>query len=130
VNRVYSIAYPTAMNFPLNYVASFVFPLQAFWNVIVYIVTSQAACRNLWRTLTFRSSSTSSAPRPPPAGGRDDPMGKPKRIRSIEGVGLSSSSSTTFEGDRKSSTGGTCDGQELQDIQYSSRWSMDSIGRR
>lgn len=137
VNRVYTIAYPNVMNFALNYVASFVFPLQAFWNVIVYIITSQSACRNLWRNLTLRalcSSSSSSPSLPPPANGRRDHliMGKPKRIRSIHGVDLPSSSSiTTLKRDRESSsTGDAGDGQELQDMQRPSRWSVISKGRR
>lgn len=48
VNRVYALAKPDTYNFALNYVASFVFPLQGFWNTIVYILTSQTACRRLW----------------------------------------------------------------------------------
>jgi len=32
----------------MNYASAFVFPLQGFWNVVVYIVTSQTACRRLW----------------------------------------------------------------------------------
>ncbi|KAJ5594728.1 G protein coupled receptor family protein [Penicillium hispanicum] len=47
VNRVYAIVDPAGMNFPLNYVAAFVFPLQAFWNTVIYVITSQAACRKL-----------------------------------------------------------------------------------
>lgn len=47
VNRVYAIVDPAGMNFPLNYVAAFVFPLQAFWNTIIYVITSQTACRKL-----------------------------------------------------------------------------------
>ncbi|KAL9069842.1 MAG: hypothetical protein Q9157_006030 [Trypethelium eluteriae] len=48
VNRVYALVAPHSFNFALNYVASLVFPLQAFWNVIVYIITSQTACRKTW----------------------------------------------------------------------------------
>lgn len=47
VNRVYAIVDPAGMNFPLNYVAAFVFPLQAFWNTVIYVITSQTACRKL-----------------------------------------------------------------------------------
>ena len=36
------------MNFGLNYASSLVFPLQGFWNVVVYIITSQTACKRLW----------------------------------------------------------------------------------
>lgn len=64
VNRVYALVLPDAFNFPLNYVASFVFPLQAFWNGVVYIITSQTAVRRLCRNLfiqPFRSSNRQSA---------------------------------------------------------------------
>ncbi|MCJ1442326.1 MAG: hypothetical protein MMC23_002820 [Stictis urceolatum] len=55
VNRLYALARPTHVNFGLNYVSSFVFPLQGFWNVLVYIITSQTACRRLWADLSHRS---------------------------------------------------------------------------
>ena len=48
VNRLYSLIQPTVVNFPLNYIASLVFPLQAFWNAIIYIITSQTAMRALF----------------------------------------------------------------------------------
>jgi hypothetical protein len=51
VNRVYALAYPDEINFALNYSSSFVFPLQGLWNVIVYIITSQSACRQLWEDM-------------------------------------------------------------------------------
>jgi hypothetical protein len=58
VNRVYALARPHyPINFPLNYVSSFVFPLQGFWNAIVYIITSQTACRRLWNQM-FSSRNT------------------------------------------------------------------------
>jgi hypothetical protein len=46
-NRMYALANPKAFNYTLNYIASFLFPLQGFWNVIVYILSSQRACRRL-----------------------------------------------------------------------------------
>jgi hypothetical protein len=53
VNRVYALAYPDQLNFPLNLASAVVLPLQGFWNVIVYIITSQTACKGLlnakWR---------------------------------------------------------------------------------
>jgi hypothetical protein len=55
VNRVYAMVNPNKINFALNYVSSFVFPLQGFWNVIVYIITSQTACRRLWTDMTSRN---------------------------------------------------------------------------
>lgn len=56
VNRVYALARPSVVNFPLNYISSLVFPLQGFWNTIVYIITSQTACRRLWNRLRWRNS--------------------------------------------------------------------------
>ncbi|KAL2051419.1 hypothetical protein ABVK25_008286 [Lepraria finkii] len=51
-NRVYSLAHPDRLNFGLNYTETLVLPLQGFLNAIVYIITSQTACRNLWRSIT------------------------------------------------------------------------------
>ncbi|KAL8796019.1 MAG: hypothetical protein Q9195_001595 [Heterodermia aff. obscurata] len=62
VNRVYGIAHPTKTNFALNYASSLVFPLQGFWNVLVYIITSQTACKCLWARMRGR---------PPPSPERD-----------------------------------------------------------
>ncbi|KAL8960020.1 MAG: hypothetical protein Q9183_005535 [Haloplaca sp. 2 TL-2023] len=56
VNRVYSLVHSTVMNFPLNYVSSLVLPMQGFLNAIVYIITSQSACRDLWNSLRGRST--------------------------------------------------------------------------
>ena len=52
INRVYSIAHPDRLVFWLNYIETLVLPLQGFFNAVVYIVTSQTACRNLWRSVT------------------------------------------------------------------------------
>ena len=55
INRVYSIAHPDSLVFWLNYIETLLFPLQGFFNTLVYIVTSQTACRNLWRGMTGKS---------------------------------------------------------------------------
>lgn len=52
INRLYSLANPNKLNFGLNYVETLVLPLQGFFNAVVYIITSQTACRNLWRSMT------------------------------------------------------------------------------
>lgn len=52
INRLYSLANPDKYNFGLNYTESLVLPLQGFWNALVYIVTSQTACVDLWREVT------------------------------------------------------------------------------
>ena len=56
INRCYALAHPDQVNFGLNYVSSLVFPLQGFWNVIVYIVTSQTACKRLWSDIRDRKA--------------------------------------------------------------------------
>lgn len=52
INRLYALANPDKYNFGLNYTESLVLPLQGFWNALVYVVTSQTACRDLWRSVT------------------------------------------------------------------------------
>ena len=52
INRLYSIAHPDHLVFWLNYIETLVLPLQGFFNAIVYMITSQTACRNLWRSMT------------------------------------------------------------------------------
>ncbi|KAI9780522.1 MAG: hypothetical protein M1839_006640 [Geoglossum umbratile] len=54
VNRVYSLVHPEKSNFPLNFVASLVLPLQGFWNGLIYFTTSLPASRNLWRRIDDR----------------------------------------------------------------------------
>jgi hypothetical protein len=52
INRLYSIANPKILVFGLNYTETLVLPLQGFFNAVIYIVTSQTASRNLWRSMT------------------------------------------------------------------------------
>ncbi|KAL6719300.1 hypothetical protein ACLMJK_003539 [Lecanora helva] len=52
INRLYSIVHPDRLVFWLNYIETLVLPLQGFLNAIVYIITSQTACRNLWRSVS------------------------------------------------------------------------------
>ncbi|KAE8328999.1 hypothetical protein BDV39DRAFT_173017 [Aspergillus sergii] len=49
VNRAYSLAYPNSYNFALNYVSSFVLPLQGFWNSIIYMFISWPAFKTVYR---------------------------------------------------------------------------------
>ncbi|QSZ32504.1 hypothetical protein DSL72_002082 [Monilinia vaccinii-corymbosi] len=72
VNRIWQMANPKAINFPLNYIESLVLSLQGVWNVIVYIITSQTACRRL-AYRTFSGSSRKKARLP---------SGSPERYRS------------------------------------------------
>lgn len=46
-NRVYSVVHRGEISLPLEYIASFVLPLQGLWNAIIYVVTSWGACKNL-----------------------------------------------------------------------------------
>ena len=57
INRIYGVIRPNNPSFGLNYASSFVFPLQGFWNVIVYVITSRTACKNLWASMRGRGSS-------------------------------------------------------------------------
>ncbi|KAG8630058.1 hypothetical protein KVT40_001677 [Elsinoe batatas] len=54
VNRVYSLVHPGKVSWELSYVAGFMFPLQGFWNLVVYLITSRTACRDLARTWSWR----------------------------------------------------------------------------
>lgn len=47
-NRVYSMINGGDVSKPLFFASAFVLPLQGFWNAIIYIVTSWAACKSLW----------------------------------------------------------------------------------
>ncbi|KAK4155980.1 hypothetical protein C8A00DRAFT_41452 [Chaetomidium leptoderma] len=47
-NRVYSMINTGDVSRPLFFASAFVLPLQGFWNAIIYIVTSWAACKSLW----------------------------------------------------------------------------------
>jgi hypothetical protein len=47
-NRVYSMVNHGDVSKPLFFASAFVLPLQGFWNAIIYIVTSWAACKSLW----------------------------------------------------------------------------------
>lgn len=50
-NRVYSMIHGGAISKPLFFASAFVLPLQGFWNAIIYIVTSWAACKSLTSTI-------------------------------------------------------------------------------
>ncbi|CAF9931371.1 MAG: hypothetical protein GOMPHAMPRED_005902 [Gomphillus americanus] len=57
--RIYSVANNKAENFGLSYVASFLFPLQGFWNAVVYIITSRTACKEFWNSIRGRNKGSS-----------------------------------------------------------------------
>ncbi|KAF3391852.1 hypothetical protein DPV78_010340 [Talaromyces pinophilus] len=129
-NRIYASIYPSTTNFGLNYAASFVFPLQAFWNAIVYILTSQSACRDLFglSSSSNHSANRKSLPSPSPSQikltrrPQNDPiMGQPRRLGSNEQMETSSSAD--------SSVSKIIDEQELQTLERS-RWSTESTDRK
>jgi hypothetical protein len=129
-NRIYASIYPSTTNFGLNYAASFVFPLQAFWNAIVYVLTSQSACRDLFglSSSSNHSANRKSLPSPSPSQikltrrpQKEPIMGQPRRLGSNEQMETSSSAD--------SSVSKIIDEQELQTLERS-RWSTESTDRK
>lgn len=51
INRVYSLIYPESISVPYAYAAGIVLSLMGFWNSVIYIATSRAACRTLFSGL-------------------------------------------------------------------------------
>lgn len=54
VNRAYALAHPEHINFGLNLTSAIVFSSQGLLNCLVYMATSQSACRKLWAKLLRR----------------------------------------------------------------------------
>lgn len=54
INRVYSLIYPEEISVPYAYAAGVVLSLMGFWNSVIYITTSRAACRTLFSNLFRR----------------------------------------------------------------------------
>ncbi|KAG7289465.1 hypothetical protein NEMBOFW57_005836 [Staphylotrichum longicolle] len=72
-NRVYSFIHSGQASLPLEYMSSFVLPLQGFWNAIIYFVTSWGACRMLWDDVRLWCGSPSFRGRRGRRSGRVDP---------------------------------------------------------
>lgn len=53
-NRVHYLVHGTSSP-ALEYMSAFVLPLQGFWNAVIYVATSRAACRNLLNHLRLGS---------------------------------------------------------------------------
>lgn len=51
INRVYSLIYPESISVPYAFAAGVVLSLMGFWNSVIYITTSRAACRTLFLSL-------------------------------------------------------------------------------
>ncbi|KAI4200171.1 MAG: hypothetical protein LQ350_004132 [Teloschistes chrysophthalmus] len=54
VNRASALAHPQTINFGLNFASATVFSSQGLLNCLVYMATSQSACRRLWARLLGR----------------------------------------------------------------------------
>ncbi|MCJ1409138.1 hypothetical protein MMC19_003216 [Ptychographa xylographoides] len=52
--RVYSLAHPGSVSWPLAYLAGLVLPLMGFWNSVIYVVTSWGAVTSLFTQLSPR----------------------------------------------------------------------------
>ena len=50
INRVYSLIHPELISIPFTYASAIVLPLMGFWNSVIYITTSWAACKTLFGT--------------------------------------------------------------------------------
>ncbi len=50
-NRVYSVVHPDQISLPLEFMSAMVLPLQGFWNMVIYVVTSWKACQMLFADL-------------------------------------------------------------------------------
>ncbi|KAL8895886.1 MAG: hypothetical protein Q9207_007967 [Kuettlingeria erythrocarpa] len=63
INRIYDLAHPSDVSYPLNFVSAIVLPLMGFWNGIIYFVTTRAVCKaifwNLADKLAPKKKSTS-----------------------------------------------------------------------
>ncbi|KAL9611467.1 MAG: hypothetical protein Q9167_003904 [Letrouitia subvulpina] len=82
INRVYDLANPGSVSYPLNYASAIVLPLMGFWNAVIYFTTTRALCKALFfdalDKLAFRRrASTQTEPSRismsefgPPSGGR------------------------------------------------------------
>ncbi|KAL8968422.1 MAG: hypothetical protein Q9183_002466 [Haloplaca sp. 2 TL-2023] len=48
INRVYDLAHPDDVSYPLNFISALVLPLMGFWNGVIYFVTTRAVCAALF----------------------------------------------------------------------------------
>ncbi|KAL8749515.1 MAG: hypothetical protein Q9184_006776 [Pyrenodesmia sp. 2 TL-2023] len=54
INRIYDLAHPNGVSYPLNFVSAIVLPLMGFWNGIIYFVTTRAVCKAIFWDLADR----------------------------------------------------------------------------
>ncbi|KAL8914282.1 MAG: hypothetical protein Q9171_001064 [Xanthocarpia ochracea] len=60
-NRAYALAHPEHINFGLNFTSAIVFSSQGLLNCLVYMATSQSACRRLWAKMLRRDYNSPTA---------------------------------------------------------------------
>ena len=63
INRVYSLVHPDLISIPFTYASAVVLPLMGFWNFVIYVTTSWAACKLLFNSLFGGSKAKAAAAR-------------------------------------------------------------------
>lgn len=48
INRIYDLAHPTSVSYPLNFISAIVLPLMGFWNGVIYFATTRAVCNAIF----------------------------------------------------------------------------------
>lgn len=48
INRIYDLAHPNDVSYPLNFVSAIVLPLMGFWNGVIYVFTTRAVCNAIF----------------------------------------------------------------------------------
>ena len=61
INRLYSLAHPDLISVPFTYASAVVLPLMGFWNCVIYITTSWAACQSLFTNLSSNGKARAAA---------------------------------------------------------------------
>ncbi|KAI4191459.1 MAG: hypothetical protein L6R41_000110 [Letrouitia leprolyta] len=54
INRIYDLAHPDDVSYPLNFISAIVLPLMGFWNGVIYFATTRAVCNTLFWDLVER----------------------------------------------------------------------------
>ncbi|KAL9579925.1 MAG: hypothetical protein Q9212_004810 [Teloschistes hypoglaucus] len=70
INRIYDLAMPTHVSYPLNYVSALVLPLMGFWNAVIYFVTTRRVCAAVLWDFADRWAPRKKAVTPPSGLGR------------------------------------------------------------
>ncbi|KAL8709575.1 MAG: hypothetical protein Q9220_005667 [cf. Caloplaca sp. 1 TL-2023] len=54
INRIYDLAHPDDVSYPLNFVSAIVLPLMGFWNGVIYVATTRQVCVGVFWDLVER----------------------------------------------------------------------------